>query len=319
MDQTQINAVYEMNDKVSVIMATYNRAYCISTAIESILKQTHQNWELLVMDDQSTDNTAEVVRKYVDQDERVKYHRLEKNLGCSGARNEGMKICEGDFITYLDSDDEYDLHKLEKQVKVFRESSKANLGVVSCGAIDFMDGKEYNRRMPVPQENLYISLLEKRKNLGAGSPFLMVKREVVFEDKIFFDQDMPAMIDWDFLLRISRKYEFDFVEEYLVFVNHHSNDRMYNYDSAIKALKLEYNKYMEWFKEKPASHFKFVRYSALLMAHYQSVEVAKAFLKESVNNFDDKESIRKIKILKGFMPLLKIKILRLLYLKILND
>lgn len=308
----------ESNSLTSVIMATYNRGYCISTAIESILKQTHRNWELLVMDDQSTDNTAEVVNKYVEQDKRIKYHRLEKNLGCSGARNEGIKICTGDYITFLDSDDKYDPVKLEKQLKVFENSSNPKLGVVSCGAIDYMDGKEYNRRMPVRQDNLYISLLEKRKNLGAGSPFLMVKRQVILEDKIFFDQDMPAMIDWDFLLRISRNYEFDFVEDYLVFVNHHSNDRMYNYDSAIKALNLEYSKFIKWFKEKPTSHFKFVRYSALLMAHYQSIELAKAFLKNSINNFEDKESIRKIKILKVLMPFLKIKVLRLSYLKILH-
>jgi len=89
---------------ISVITPTYNRGWCIERAIKSILKQGYPNWELLIVDDGSNDNTQEIVEKF--KDNRIKYYKLKINKGVNFARNVGLEQCSGDLITFLDSDDE---------------------------------------------------------------------------------------------------------------------------------------------------------------------------------------------------------------------
>ena len=304
--------------KVSVIMATYNRGYCISRAIDSIVNQTYSNWELMVVDDGSTDDTEEVLEGYTREDERIRYLKLEKNLGCSGARNEGMKICTGDYITFLDSDDEYDSSKVEKQVKCFKESKKENLGIVSCGAIDYRDGVEYNRRLPIRKDDYYRSLLAKRKRIGVGSPFMMIPSKIIKEENIYFDPEMPAAVDWDIAVRICRKYTLDFVPEYLVFYHHHSGDRMYNPESAVKSLKMQYSKYKEWLIAEPDAHLSFVKNAAALIAFHKSIGEGKAFIEKSLQNFRERSKRRRLQIFKLVLNFFRFKYFKLFYLKYLN-
>ncbi|UJH91313.1 glycosyltransferase [Antarcticibacterium sp. 1MA-6-2] len=304
--------------KVSVMMATYNRGYCIGRAIESIMNQTYQNWELMVIDDKSTDNTEEVVKSYISRDERIKYLKLEKNQGCSGARNEGMKICTGDYITFLDSDDEYDPTKIEKQVKVFLNTKIPNLGIVSCGAIDHRDGIEYNRRMPIKREDYYKSLLAKRKSIGVGSPFMMIPSSIIKGENTYFDPQMPAAVDWDIAVRICRKYTLDFVPEHLVLYHHHSGDRMYNPDSAVRSLKMQYTKYRDWLIAEPDAHLSFVKNAASLIAFHKSIGEGKDFIEESLSNFKSASKRRKLKIFKLILDSFKLKYFKLFYLKYFN-
>jgi glycosyltransferase involved in cell wall biosynthesis len=91
----------------SVIIPTYNRAYCIGRAIESVLVQTEPHWELIVVDDGSTDNTAEIVREYIHREQRIKLV-VQSNHGTGAARQTGIRLAQGDFVTFLDSDDEYE-------------------------------------------------------------------------------------------------------------------------------------------------------------------------------------------------------------------
>ena len=312
------NFMRDQNDVVSVIMATYNRGYCINRAITSIIGQTYSNWELVVVDDSSSDNTEEVVKNLQEKDSRIKYLKLEKNRGCSGARNEGIKICNGDYITFLDSDDEYAPTKIERQLEVFHRSSNENLGIVSCGAIDHRDGIEYNRRMPLPKEDYYLALLGKEKRIGVGSPFMMIKASIIKEEGHYFDADMPAAIDWDIAVRILKKYGLEYVDEYLVYYYHHSNERMYNPTSAIKALNRQYTKYLSWLKEEPTEHVKFVQNAAALRAHYLSIPEGIKFINESLNNFSDNSSKNKLKAFKILLNAFRIKYFKLFYLKYFN-
>ncbi|MDV4314276.1 glycosyltransferase family 2 protein [Acinetobacter indicus] len=112
-----------MNDSlISVITPSYNSAYYIQKTIESILGQTYLNWELIIIDDCSSDNSVEVIAKYVDQDERIKLIVLEKNSGAAVARNRGIEEANGRFIAFLDSDDSWHPEKLSKQVKFMLEN-----------------------------------------------------------------------------------------------------------------------------------------------------------------------------------------------------
>lgn len=105
---------------VSVIMPAYNAAVFIAESIQSVQQQTHSNWELLVIDDASLDGTAEVVEGFSRKDDRIKLHSLPTNQGAGFARNIGIKAATGDFICFLDADDLWKPHKLEKQLKLMQ-------------------------------------------------------------------------------------------------------------------------------------------------------------------------------------------------------
>ena len=92
--------------KVSVIIPTYNRAYLISRAINSVLNQTYQDFEIIIVDDGSTDNTEEVIKEFQEKDERIKYIRHKNNKGEAAARNTGIKAAKNEYISFQDSDDE---------------------------------------------------------------------------------------------------------------------------------------------------------------------------------------------------------------------
>jgi glycosyltransferase involved in cell wall biosynthesis len=103
--------------KVSIIIITYNREKYIHEAIDSILEQSFTDWEAIIIDDASEDNTEQIVQTYTDNNPKIKYYRNEKNLGIAKSRNRGLEIAQGEYIAPLDSDDIWlDKNKLKKQV-----------------------------------------------------------------------------------------------------------------------------------------------------------------------------------------------------------
>ena len=111
-----------MNDLVSVIMPCYNAAKYIGASIESVMNQTYNNWELLITDDCSTDNSREIVEKYCQKDPRVKLLQLEKNSGAGPARNNSIKAAQGRYIAFLASDDMWKPQKLEEQIRFMQNN-----------------------------------------------------------------------------------------------------------------------------------------------------------------------------------------------------
>jgi GT2 family glycosyltransferase len=104
-----------VSPRISIVLPTYNRAYCLAETLRSIQTQTYTNWEVLVIDDGSTDGTADVVRALQKDDGRIKYHH-QSNTGVSGARNAGLRLAHGEWIAFLDSDDAWVPWKLSAQV-----------------------------------------------------------------------------------------------------------------------------------------------------------------------------------------------------------
>lgn len=109
------------NDLVSIITPTWNCATFISETIRSIQAQAYQNWEMIISDDCSTDNTKEVIAPYLDTDSRIKYICNDKNSGAAITRNNALKRAKGRWIAFLDSDDLWTPDKLEKQVRFMEE------------------------------------------------------------------------------------------------------------------------------------------------------------------------------------------------------
>ena len=108
---------------VSIIMPSYDAARFIGESINSVLLQTYSNWELLIVDDCSKDNSVEVVRKFANIDKRVVLFSLEKNVGAAAARNVAIEHAQGQYIAFLDSDDVWDEYKLEKQLAFMKQYS----------------------------------------------------------------------------------------------------------------------------------------------------------------------------------------------------
>ena len=110
-----------MNKLVSVIMPSYNTAEFISESIKSVQAQTYKNWELIIVDDCSTDRTDDIVQTFL-TDKRIRYIKLEKNSGAAVARNRALREARGKWIAFLDSDDLWEPQKLEKQIQFMKES-----------------------------------------------------------------------------------------------------------------------------------------------------------------------------------------------------
>lgn len=120
---------------VSVIMPTYNCGRFIEETIASIQAQSYENWEIVIMDDCSTDNTRELVENMMARDGRIKYHCLSENSGAAVARTEAMKLADGEYMAFCDSDDLWMPDKLEKQLKFMQDNGYA----FSCTAYEQID------------------------------------------------------------------------------------------------------------------------------------------------------------------------------------
>jgi len=121
---------------VSVVMPTYNRGKTLPRAIGSVLKQTYNNWELIIVDDKNTDNTKEVIDRYGKKDKRIKYVLNERNKGISGARNSGLDVAKGDYVAFLDDDDEWFKNHLKESIKILENEDISVCQSIWCDRIN---------------------------------------------------------------------------------------------------------------------------------------------------------------------------------------
>ena len=128
-----------VNDLVSIITPAYNAAEYIAETIESVLAQTYPKWEMLIVNDCSTDNTATIVQNYVNKDNRIKLINLKQNSGAAVARNTAIQNAKGRYIAFLDSDDLWKKEKLQKQLNFMQQNGYA---FTFHNFIMFDDGKE---------------------------------------------------------------------------------------------------------------------------------------------------------------------------------
>jgi glycosyltransferase involved in cell wall biosynthesis len=114
-----------MNNLISIITPSYNSEKFIGKTIESVLAQTYQNWEMIIVDDKSTDNSLDIIKNYTEKDQRIRLIKLNNNAGVANARNKAILECKGDYIAFLDSDDLWLPEKLEKQLNFMLENHYA--------------------------------------------------------------------------------------------------------------------------------------------------------------------------------------------------
>jgi glycosyltransferase involved in cell wall biosynthesis len=196
--------------KVSVIIPTHNRAEYLRCAIESVLKQTFKDLEIIVVDDNSTDNTAEVVKRF--EDRQIKYIRKNANKGPSAARNTAISVSTGKYIAFLDDDDEWVPNKLQRQIELLDRCQPNICGVYSNRLV--LDKSTNQLISGNPQaDKLRGNLLYQ---LLTGSPIhtstVLLRKKCL--DKVgFFDETMFYMEDRDLWIRLSVKWAFEYIDD----------------------------------------------------------------------------------------------------------
>jgi len=183
---------------VSVIIPTYNRAWTLKKAIDSVLKQDYKNYELLVVDDGSTDQTEKLLKKYAGS---VKFIQ-QSNEGVSAARNRGIKTSAGDLIAFLDSDDYWYPQKLSAQVDFFNKNPDAL--ICQTEEIWIRNGKRVNPKKKHLKRSgmIFTPSLE----LCLISPSAVMLKKKLFDDVEAFDESLPACEDYDLWLRVTCRY-----------------------------------------------------------------------------------------------------------------
>ncbi|MFH1213506.1 MAG: glycosyltransferase [Candidatus Neomarinimicrobiota bacterium] len=194
--------------KISVIIPTYNREISLERAIDSVLEQTYRNFELIVIDDGSTDNTVSIIRKFR---KRIRYYsRL--HGGVSSARNLGLEKSEGTWVAFLDSDDYWLPRKLERQMQCLTENPRWL--VLQTDEKWIRHGTVVN---PMNKHRKYSGWIFRQcLPLCIVSPSAVIVHQKVFNDVGVFDESLPVCEDYDLWLRIALKYEIGLLPEKLI-------------------------------------------------------------------------------------------------------
>ena len=157
---------------ISIIMPAYNCEKYIEDAINSVIAQTYNSWELIVIDDGSKDNTIKIVEGLSDKDKRIRFYKNEKNLGVSETRNKGISFAKGDWIAFLDSDDMWEPVKLEKQFEIVEQKTEEFLFTGSSYINE--EGKPFKGIFEVPEKVKYKRL--RNQNVISCSSVLVKKK-----------------------------------------------------------------------------------------------------------------------------------------------
>lgn len=196
---------------VSVIIPTYNRGWTLRAAIDSVLAQTYRDFELIVVDDGSTDDTAEILQSYGPDIQVLR----QANAGVSAARNTGVRSAKGDFIAFLDSDDRWLPDKLGVQVDFF--ASYPDAVICQTEEIWIRNGKRVNPKKvhQKPSGHIFKASLA----LCLVSPSAVMLRKALFDEIGGFDETLPACEDYDLWLRVSARYSVHLLQTPLIIKN----------------------------------------------------------------------------------------------------
>jgi glycosyltransferase involved in cell wall biosynthesis len=249
-------------DLVSIIMPAYNAENFITEAIQSVINQKHKNWELIIINDGSNDNTIEKIHLF-NNDKRIKLINIE-NTGVSFARNLGLKHANGKYISFLDSDDKWHCSFLNHNLAILRTN---NAGLVFSNHYIIDEKSKVINKYQV--NDVYIKNLKPQIDLlkvdYIGILTVCINKELC-NVELYFDTNLSGAEDWDLWYRLSIKSKFIYLNKYLSYYREHENGASKNYLSqALNRIKF-YKKNIKY-NNKIAY---FTKYS-LFFFHYRSI------------------------------------------------
>lgn len=196
-----------MNDLISIVLPVYNGAKYLRESIDSVLAQTYTNWELLILDDCSKDETSDIAKEYMQRDPRIHYYKNEQNLRLPRNLNKGFSLASGTYLTWTSDDNRYHPSALERMYTALKKSPVAQFVFASCQIIDG-EGKVVEQ-ISVSQES--IKRIVGSNSVGACFMYTRMAYEIVGN----YDPDMILVEDFDYWQRICMRFEAITIEEIL--------------------------------------------------------------------------------------------------------
>ena len=277
MNQNLINK----NPLISVIINCYNGEKYLKEAINSVLKQTYKNWEIIFWDNQSSDKTASILKSY--KDKRIKYYYAKTHTTLYEARNQAYLKSKGEFLCFLDSDDYYLNNFIKKQLQLFENS---DVGFSSVNHF-YKDEKKkifwvrFKKKMP---EGFILDDLLQDYSVCLSS--LFIRRSVLPQLKAPFDNNYTYIGDFDLVIRLSAEFKMARSHEPLnVHRLHDNNLSIKNYSIQLKELDNWYNKVKKIKKIKNSINFsniqKLINYKKIIIAlHENKINIVMSLLKK---------------------------------------
>lgn len=199
---------------ISVIMSVYNEAEYIRDSIDSLLAQTVNDFELIIIDDCSSDDTVKIIEEY--KDERISIHMNDTNQGLTKNLNKALKMCKGDFIARMDGDDICEPDRFEKQVRYFDEHPDVYL--ISCRMQTFGDGvRKYIT--PIEHEAILDKMLI---NAVMPHPGFMMRGNLIYDEGFEYDESLVTAQDYDFESRVAMEHRLGMIPDYALHYRLHS-------------------------------------------------------------------------------------------------
>lgn len=236
---------------ISVVIPTHNRSELLTRAVESALNQTYRDIEIIVVSDGSTDNTEEVMKAYQQRENNIKFISVFPGKGANNARNEGIRASEGEYVAFLDDDDEWVSNKLESQLSIF--NSDSSIGMVYTG-INVIYVKEDLTYYSLSGKGGDLSKDILLKNVIGATPSVMIKKEIL-DQSGYFDVDMPAKQDYDLWIRVCQLTNVGYVDQPLVNYYNYSGEKQISlstekHERAIEMIDKKYSSLFETLTEE---------------------------------------------------------------------
>lgn len=198
---------------VSVVLRTYERPGLVERAIESVLDQTYEQFELIVIDDHSEDETQEIVRGYEEQDDRVRYIRNEENRGHVRTLNIACREAEGEYVAFLDDDDVWLPEKLEAQVRRLEEvGAEYALVYGATRHKDLESGETIYVARPELEGDVYWDILERGSGSVFGPPSNVMIRRAILEEFDYFDEKMSRGSGQKLFRNVAKRYKIAYTD-----------------------------------------------------------------------------------------------------------
>jgi glycosyltransferase involved in cell wall biosynthesis len=198
------------NSLISVIIPTYNRAHLISETLDSILAQTYTNWECVVVDDGSTDNTNEVLTRYLKKDDRFRYLINDRTKGAQGARNTGVLNAKGDFIQFFDSDDIMYPNHLKAKIDAFIQNTSLDI-VTSFSHVKNANHEIIEIFTWITKGVIFEKLIYQKTYVDTNSALI----RKYFFDNYLLDENVISFQEFDLHLTLSKNANYGMVWEFL--------------------------------------------------------------------------------------------------------
>lgn len=264
----------EIRIKVSIIMPVWNRGRTLQSAIDSVLGQSYQNLELIIIDDGSDDDSCDVAVRAAARDSRIKFFKLNTHSGVCAARNFGLERATGDLIAYLDSDNTWLNDYVGATVGAFNLVPEA--AAVFSGQYIYAE-KDVSKLSAIRFGPMNVSLLAQRNYVDLNC---FVHRRIVIDSGVRFNSRLQRLVDWDFILRISDQYRMCSVpvllSQYYLHAADNTITKTIPIDSAIKGISYNRRK----FELNFSKNFGFFKKLCIVIVSYGSI----SFLRDCIES-----------------------------------